>query len=78
MTNEETFEGDARDVRGMMHALFSMLLPTGLIIAVISSFAYSYQRGGWGAILANGLCLVLIAIIGEQYTRKIDNETPKN
>jgi len=76
MTNEETFEGDEKDLRGMMHALFSILLPIGLILALISSFAYCYQRFGWGGILANSLIIVIIALGGEQFTRKaeIDNE----
>lgn len=79
MTNEETFEGGKGDVIGMMHSLFAMLLPIGLLITLIASFVWSYQTSGAFGILLNGMLIILLAVAGERHTRKaeVDNGQPK-
>jgi hypothetical protein len=78
MTNEETFKGDEKDLRGMMNALFSVLLPVGLLLTVLSAFIYSYAKFKWGGFLGCSLLLILIASVGESSTRALDNDQDEN
>lgn len=77
MTDEGTFEGGEKDYKEMMHSLFAVITPCAMILAIVSSFFYCYVRFGWGGILANALIIMLISIIGEKATVKVDNVDPK-